>query len=184
MLTTTGVCKNSYNEMVKTMFLEGQSIYGDHLTAFLEEVYEQVISAFDREFDGYAHLEEYDIYRSMIKRFVEKKEAQIHELNTFINENECLEALESSVDCNKLVEFFNQRFVDADGSASSSLNVDALRTFLQEKFVPHVHRDIETMRTKNEKVVMHSLNYSQNPVEMLRYLEERVEHCRQKKKRL
>jgi|JI6StandDraft_1071083.scaffolds.fasta_scaffold37585_2 hypothetical protein len=35
----------------------------------------------------------------------------------------------------------------------------------------HVHRDIEAMRTKNEKAVMHSLNYSQNPVEMLRYLE-------------
>jgi hypothetical protein len=51
----------------------------------------------------------------MVKRFMEKKEAEINELNDYIRENECFEALQSSVDRSRIAEFFNQRFVDSEG---------------------------------------------------------------------
>lgn len=41
-----------------------------------------------------------------------------------------------------------------------------------------------TSRQTTEQIVMRNLDYSKNPVELLRKLEQRLEYSRQKKKRM
>lgn len=66
----------------------------------------------------------------MIKRFVEEQEAHIQALNDFIHENECAEALQSTIDKTKLFEFFQQSFIDTENSRSAGLSINALKSFL------------------------------------------------------
>lgn len=67
------ICKRSYTELVKMLFLEGRSLELHRLSTVLGEVYEQVINSYDHEFEGLHHFEEFEIYRSILKRYIEQK---------------------------------------------------------------------------------------------------------------
>lgn len=80
-----------------------------------------------------------------------------------MHENECLDGLHGSVDRQDLRLFFNKKMEGTEES-NGSLNLAALKTFLLEFYTHSLQEDIEHMKLQNQKLVMHTLNYSQNPV--------------------
>ena len=63
-------CKMEYMGLSKSIYSCGKSIEFMKLRVFLSEIYSSVVDSLDRELSGFESLEDYEIHRSILKRWI------------------------------------------------------------------------------------------------------------------
>lgn len=87
MLAKVTLCKKLYNSLSSSVYNSGKNIGFSRLRVILSDMYSSVIDSFDREFESLEGMEDHEIHREILKRWIEKEEQQIFNVNSILSES-------------------------------------------------------------------------------------------------